>query len=202
MTAISFAPTTVTPTVAPDYAASSDGQHMTAAGAFRVTTVSPGWSSSAPTTGADSDALDGNLTHLDEPYPVMVMATGNSTTTTRTISLRAGQQVIGVASVSRQLPPGPPMRGFYRIHGAAVRDGSCGHGGGYEVIEQCIRYAAAHEGRVLWCHASVAMLQVWRRYSFTVAGWPVAVQGGGAGVFMTRRLTPADAGLSGIVPHR
>ncbi len=123
MTAISFAPTTVTPTVAPDYAASSDGQHMTAAGAFRVTTVSPGWSSSAPTTGADSDALDGNLTHLDEPYPVMVMATGNSTTTTRTISLRAGQQVIGVASVSRQLPPGPPMRGFYRIHGAAVRDG-------------------------------------------------------------------------------
>jgi hypothetical protein len=108
-----------------------------------------------------------------------------------TFEARLGEAVVGVASVSRYLPPGPPLRGVYRIHDVAARAGNREQHDGTRVIARCIVYAAAGGGRTLWCHATLATVDIWRRYGFSVAGAPIAVRGADIVIPMVRRLAPA-----------
>jgi hypothetical protein len=122
-------------------------------GGDSTTAEVPGQPSHARVTGADRDPSPHGMARLDEPYlAVGAMPRGDAAPCT--VAARAGQEVIDVASVSRQLPPGPPLRGVYRIHDVAARTTGRRPGDGTGVIALCIAHAAAHGGRTLWCHAT------------------------------------------------
>ena len=156
-----------------------------------ATTVLPAGRSYAGTIYQRGGASHDSLEHLDEPHPAIAWTPGGDDAA-RTFRLQVEQEVVGIASVSRQLPPGPPMRGVYRIHDVAVRGAGPGRDNGAGVIERCIAHAAANGGRTLWCHATLAAVDIWRRHGFSLAGPPAIGRDGVVGVFMVRRLTPAD----------
>ncbi len=136
------------------------------------------------TTWASAHA---NLAYLDEPYPAL--ATAADACASCTYRGGKGQRVMAVATVSRHLPPGPPLRGAYRIHDVAARTPA----GAAGVITRCIAHAATNGGSMLWCQATLATVCTWQQHGFSVASPPTAARGGGVGVLMVRRLTPADA---------
>ena len=146
-------------------------------------------------TGHEVGTMHSDITRLDEPN----LDTGAAPYDTWTIGARIDEQLAGLASVSRQQPPGPPMRGFYRIHQVAVRAADRGHGYATGLIERCIRYAAANEGRTLWSRVPLDTVDLWRRCGFAIAGPPAATKSTTGSksvwVLMTRRVAPADADL-------
>lgn len=164
----------------------------------RMTNSLPMVSLCAQLTTAEADALRDDMVLLDEPFQATAAAplgTGD----TQTFGARVGQQLVGAASVSRQQPPGPPMRGFYRIHGVAVPSPVRGHGYETGLIEHCTKYAAANGGRTLWARVPLDTVDVWRQAGFAIAGPPLASKSATGSktvwALMMRRLAPTDAGL-------
>jgi hypothetical protein len=96
------------------------------------------------------------------------------------------EELVGVATVTRQLPPGPPMRGFFHISRLAVRDPH----DSVALIDRCVAFAAAHAGRTLWVRVPLDAVDIWRGCGFSIAGEPLRGRNGGAAVLMVRRIVP------------
>jgi ribosomal protein S18 acetylase RimI-like enzyme len=149
-------------------------------------------------TEEEVGALHRDMVRLDEPYwDVAKMRCDGAGTWT--VGARVGGQWVGVASICRQQPPGSPVRGFFRIHGVAVRATDRGQGCATGLIERCLRHIASKGGRTVWCPVPLDTIHIWRRCGFVIAGPPAATRSANGGkrvwVLMMRRLALARAGL-------
>jgi GNAT superfamily N-acetyltransferase len=120
-------------------------------------------------------------------------------------SLHAGAirdgQIVGIASVSRQMPPAPFTRpeddlaSCWQLRGMATLPEVRGQGWGGRLLRVIIGHAAAHGGTFLWCNARTPVLGFYRHYGFAARGDEFMTPYAGPHYFMFRPLSPDDAAL-------
>lgn len=120
-------------------------------------------------------------------------------------SLHAGAiydgQIVGIASVSRQMPPAiftqsdDDLTVCWQLRGMATAPEVRGQGWGGRLLQVIIGHAAAHGGTFLWCNARTSVLGFYRHYGFTARGDEFMTPNAGPHYFMYRLLQPEDAAL-------
>lgn len=118
-------------------------------------------------------------------------------------------QIVGIATVSRQMPlahfilPEDDLKSCWQLRGMATIPEVRGQGWGGRLLRVIIGHAAAHGGTFLWCNARTPVLGFYRRYRFVVRGDQFMIPHAGPHYFMCRPLQPDDAALlAGMDPGR
>lgn len=107
--------------------------------------------------------------------------------------------VVGIASVSRQAPPGAGSEGskWFRLRGMATLPEHRGRGIGTALLERVAGYVAERGGDTMWCNARVTAEGFYRRSGFRTVGEPFELAGIGPHVVMVRAVDPSGEGGEG-----
>jgi predicted GNAT family N-acyltransferase len=103
----------------------------------------------------------------------------------------AGREVVGTASVRRELPPwqlSAPQA--WRLRGMATSEELRGLGIGARVLDAVLAHVAVHGGGLLWCNARVPAVPFYSRAGFSTCGEPWMDPDIGPHVAMWRQVEP------------
>ncbi len=115
-------------------------------------------------------------------------------------ALDARDEVVGTVRVAAGDPPavvsGLALQGVggWRLRGMAVRADLRNGGLGNRLLDRAVAHVAGHGGGLLWCHARVPAMGLYRRAGFEVHGEPWEDSDIGPHVVMARLVEPAPPG--------
>jgi ribosomal protein S18 acetylase RimI-like enzyme len=81
-----------------------------------------------------------------------------------------GDELVGIASIYPEAPPGQADPGAWRLRGMAVLPAFQGRGYGQALVRACLAHAQAQGGAALWCNGRVSALAFYRRLGFEPQG--------------------------------
>lgn len=96
--------------------------------------------------------------------------------------------LVGIASVFHDAPPGKIDEGDWRLRGMAILSDVRGRGYGAELLKRCIEHVTGQGGRRLWCNARAEVVGFYTRLGFIVEGEAYELPGLGIHFFMWRLL--------------
>jgi len=79
-------------------------------------------------------------------------------------------ELIGIASVFHEAPPGEADLGAWRLRGMAVQEQARRQGVGRLLLERCLEHIEALGGEQLWCNGRVSALEFYHRLGFRERG--------------------------------
>jgi len=79
-------------------------------------------------------------------------------------------ELIGIASVFHEAPPGEQDEGAWRLRGMAVHEQARRQGIGRLLLECCLEHIEAQGGESLWCNGRVTALAFYQRLGFKERG--------------------------------
>jgi len=79
-------------------------------------------------------------------------------------------ELIGIASVFHESPPGEDDEGAWRLRGMAVQAEARRLGIGRLLLERCLEYIQAQGGERLWCNGRVTALAFYHHLGFKESG--------------------------------
>ncbi len=79
-------------------------------------------------------------------------------------------ELVGIASVARESLPTEPTANAWRLRGMATLPQVRRQGIGAALIDACVRYVAANDGTVLWCHGRTSALDFYHALGFREQG--------------------------------
>jgi GNAT superfamily N-acetyltransferase len=97
-------------------------------------------------------------------------------------------RLCGIATITRQPPPGSDDASAWRVRGMATEPELRGRGIGGELLEACVEHARSHGGSVVWCDGRVAARVFYERHGFEVVRGPFDVPGIGPHYELHRAL--------------
>ena len=90
------------------------------------------------------------------------------------VSFHAGAfldgELIGIASVFHEAPPGETDLGAWRLRGMAVQEQARRQGVGRLLLESCLEHIEGMGGERLWCNGRVSALEFYHRLGFQERG--------------------------------
>jgi ribosomal protein S18 acetylase RimI-like enzyme len=95
-------------------------------------------------------------------------------------------ELVGIASVSRDSPPGENDPSVWKLRGMAVRPEVRGRGYGRALVESCLLHVQRQGGRMLWCSGRTSAIGFYRSLGFEAVGEEYEVAGTGAHYRMQR----------------
>jgi GNAT superfamily N-acetyltransferase len=75
-------------------------------------------------------------------------------------------QLVGIASISREAFPDEPNHNAWRLRGMATLPGVRRMGYGAALVRVCIAYVAANSGDLLWCNGRTSAREFYRAQGF------------------------------------
>jgi GNAT superfamily N-acetyltransferase len=96
--------------------------------------------------------------------------------------------IVGIATVFPESPPGEDRPGAWRLRGMAVREDLRGQGIGALVLRNCIEEIRSQGGVFLWCNARTPVLHFYRKLGFETIGEEFDIPVSGPHYFMTRTI--------------
>jgi GNAT superfamily N-acetyltransferase len=84
-------------------------------------------------------------------------------------------RLVGIASITREQPPGAGELGAWRLRGMATLPEVRGHGIGGELLEACVAHARSHGGSLVWCNGRVPARAFYERHGFEVVRGPFEI---------------------------
>jgi GNAT superfamily N-acetyltransferase len=99
-----------------------------------------------------------------------------------------GDRLIGIASITREPPPGADDPAAWRVRGMATVPELRGRGIGGRLLETCLAHARSCGGSVVWCNGRVAARTFYERHGFEVVRGPFEVAGIGPHLELRRPL--------------
>ena len=96
--------------------------------------------------------------------------------------------LVGIASVSPESPPGEDDDRAWRVRGMATAPEVRGAGVGGALLEACLAHVRAHGGRVAWCNARTPAVGFYQRFGFATEGEEFDIPGIGPHFVMRRAL--------------
>ncbi|MDQ3686376.1 MAG: GNAT family N-acetyltransferase [Acidobacteriota bacterium] len=79
-------------------------------------------------------------------------------------------ELLGVASVFHQTPPGETLPAAWRLRGMAVRPDAQGRGYGRALLERCIAHVTEQGGTLFWCNGRTSALGFYHSFGFEPRG--------------------------------
>lgn len=86
-------------------------------------------------------------------------------------------RLVGIASVSREPPPGADDPGAWRVRGMATLPEARGRGIGGRLLEACIEHARLRGASLVWCNGRIRATPFYERHGFHVVRGPFDVPG-------------------------
>ena len=109
-------------------------------------------------------------------------------------SLHAGvfleNQLVGIASVSRDACPGNETAAAWKLRGMAIKPELQGRGYGRALLEHCIAHVRDRGGQLLWCSGRTSALGFYRSLGFEASGEEYQVAGTAAHYRMVLAIPP------------
>lgn len=81
-----------------------------------------------------------------------------------------GADLIGIASIYREPPPGAADPDAWRLRGLAVLPEHQGQGVGRALVQACLEHLRGQSGATLWCNGRVSVLAFYQRLGFAPQG--------------------------------
>lgn len=100
-----------------------------------------------------------------------------------------GEEIVGIASVSRQ--PDPTGKPAFRLRGMGTARRVRGLGVGRDLLEQCYAHCAEKGAKRVWCNARLSAVGFYTRMGFKVVGDQFELPGIGPHVVMSRGVSPS-----------
>ncbi len=101
-----------------------------------------------------------------------------------------GADIVGVASVLREVLPAMPSADAWRIRGMASAPDMRGRGIGSALLASCERHAREQGATLLWCNARVRARSLYERAGMTVLGEPFDIKPIGLHYLLCKELSP------------
>lgn len=89
----------------------------------------------------------------------------------------ADGELVAIASITREPPPGSDDPFAWRIRGMATLPPYRGRGLGGELLEACLAHARAGHGSFVWCNGRVPARAFYERHGFAVVRGPFDIAG-------------------------
>lgn len=134
----------------------------------------------------------------DEPWDATAYP-GDTAATTLHVGAFAGDDLVGIASVYAEPPPGDVDETAWRLRGMATLPSARGHGHGSALLAACVGHVARLGGRRLWCNARTPAAGFYERSGFTRRGRVFEIAPIGPHVVMERPVDPSEESL-GLAP--
>jgi GNAT superfamily N-acetyltransferase len=99
-----------------------------------------------------------------------------------------GDALVGVASVSREAPPGDSSPRAWRLRGMAALPELRRQGIGAALLRACLAHVREQGGDLLWCHARSGAVPFYRALELAESGEEFELPGLGPHWFMSRRV--------------
>jgi GNAT superfamily N-acetyltransferase len=81
-----------------------------------------------------------------------------------------GEELIGIASIYREPPPGSREPGAWRLRGMAVLPEQQGKGYGKALVRACLEHLRGQGGTSLWCNGRVSAQRFYEGLGFVPQG--------------------------------
>lgn len=120
--------------------------------------------------------------------PDLLRYTGDDAWDSLHLGAYVDRELVGIASVVHETPPGEVGERAWRIRGMAVVEPMRGRGYGRALLERCVHHAQGHGATSVWCNARVGAVGFYRRCGFEVEGDRFDVPQVGPHYFMRRSL--------------
>lgn len=155
--------------------------------------MATGISGVRPITGAQTRPLRQRVLRPDQPASASIYPDDGGVNTLHLGAFVDGE-LVGVASLFREPPPGSDGPKAWRLRGMATAPEVRGQGHGGALLEACIRHVAKKGGTTLWCNGRVTVAGFYQRYGFELCGEPFELPGIGPHYLMRRAVARRDAG--------
>ncbi|HEX9122892.1 MAG TPA: GNAT family N-acetyltransferase [Actinomycetota bacterium] len=99
-----------------------------------------------------------------------------------------GDELVGIATVIREAPPGTTDERAWRLRGMATLPEVRGKGYGAALLQRCLDHVGKHGGALVWCNARATAVEFYRRSGFEVRGEGFSLPVIGLHFFMLRSL--------------
>ncbi len=99
-----------------------------------------------------------------------------------------GELLVGIASITREPPPGAGDPAAWRVRGMATVPERRGWGIGGELLEACIDHARSHGASIVWCNGRLPARSFYELHGFAVERGPFEVAGIGPHVELRRLI--------------
>jgi len=106
--------------------------------------------------------------------------------------------LVGVASVFEESPPGKNYSKAWRLRGMGVLGTFQGLGIGKLLLMHSIAYIAGHGGASIWCNARTPVIGFYRSMGFSSRGDEFNIPGAGPHYFMERPVYPEEVYLASL----
>lgn len=103
-----------------------------------------------------------------------------------------GDDLVTVASIFHEPPPGDTNPQAWRLRGMVTRPEMQRRGYGRGVLERCISYIAEQGGTLLWCNARINAVEFYRSLQFYTVGEEQKTPRGTSFIRMQRVVTLQD----------
>lgn len=81
-----------------------------------------------------------------------------------------GEELVGIASVSRAPLPGETNPRAWKLRGMATKEKARRMGCGRALIEACVAHIRSHNGDMIWCNGRTSALGFYRAMGFETRG--------------------------------
>ncbi len=140
-----------------------------------------------PISAAETRPLRRSVLRPHQTEAELVYA-GDDATDTVHLGAFLGPNLVGVASICRDPPPGETGADVWRLRGMATAPEVRGTGVGGRLLERGIELARAAGGTRLWCNARTPAVGFYRRHGLATRGDEFEIRGTGPHFFMWRTL--------------
>jgi GNAT superfamily N-acetyltransferase len=120
--------------------------------------------------------------------PAQLAFAGDEAPATLHAAVRAGPEIVAVASVMREPHPRTPGQEDWRIRGMATRADLRGRGLGGSLLACCETHARRQGGARLWCNARIGARAFYEHAGFSVEGAVFEIAEIGPHYLMSKRL--------------
>lgn len=122
-----------------------------------------------PISAEEARPLRHAMLRPDAP-PEKSVYPGDDAPTTRHAGAFVEGELVGVATVLHQPPPGSDNMGAWRLRGMAVRGNTQRRGYGRALLEHCIAYLQEQGATLFWCNARTPAMPFYETLGFQTEG--------------------------------
>jgi GNAT superfamily N-acetyltransferase len=120
--------------------------------------------------------------------PDQLVYEGDATPDALHLGAFEGGELVAIASITREPPPGSTEPASWRVRGMATAPEARGRGIGSELLRRCLEHARGHGGSFVWCNGRVGARAFYERHGFAVIRGPFDIAGIGPHVELRRDL--------------
>lgn len=120
--------------------------------------------------------------------PEEIVYSGDDATDSLHLGAFLNGELVGIASVVREAPPGEVNTGAWRLRGMATLPTVRRQGYGAALVRACLVYAEQHGGTFLWCIGRTSALPFYTSLGFRPTGDEFESPGTGPHYIMRRAI--------------